>query len=96
MAALERSGAAGLVLTGNRTGEAVNRKFLSEIKTAVGDFPVWVGSGLTCDNAAELWPLCDGAIAGTFVKAEGRLDQPVEVRRVEKLRRAVDAAGRGR
>ena len=92
----ERSGAAGLVLTGNRTGEAVNRKFLSEIKTAVGDFPVWIGSGLTCDNAVELWPLCDGAIAGTFVKAGGRLDQPVEVRRVEELRRAVDAAGRGR
>ena len=92
----ERSGAAALVLSGNRTGEPVDPTFLSDIQTAVGDFPVWIGSGLTADNAARLWPLCDGAIVGTSLKVGGRVDQPVEARRVAELRRAVDAAGRGR
>ncbi len=92
----ERSGADGLILSGNRTGDAVDPGFLSEIRTAVGDFPVWIGSGLTSENAAQLWPLCHGAIVGTFLKGGGSVDQPVEVGRVKRLRAAVDSADRGR
>ncbi len=61
---------------------------VSAVRTAVGPFPIWVGSGLTPDNAAELWPRCDGAIVGTSCKGDGRIDAAVDPARVEALRRA--------
>ena len=84
----ERSGAAGIVLSGPRTGEAVDVGLLDTVRAAVGRFPIWIGSGLTPDNAAELWPRCDGAIVGTACKRGGVVDAPVDLRRVRALRRA--------
>lgn len=89
----ERSGADGLILTGGRTGEPVDAAFLSLVRGAVGDFPVWIGSGLTPDNAGALWPGCDGAIVGTALKRGGRVTEAVEEARVAALRAALDAAG---
>ncbi len=82
----ERSGASVLVLSGDRTGEAVGLALLTEVRRAVGDFPVWIGSGLSTDNARELWSLCDGAIVGTALKREGRVGAAVEEARVAALR----------
>ncbi|MCR9244613.1 MAG: BtpA/SgcQ family protein [bacterium] len=84
----ERSGCAGIVLSGSRTGQPVDVAELDTVRAAVGRFPLWLGSGLTVDNAAELWPRCDGAIVGTAVKRGGRVDAPVDVARVKALRRA--------
>lgn len=86
----ERSGASGLIVSGSRTGVPVDPGFLSTIRAAVGDFPVWIGSGLTADNAAALWPLCDGAIVGTSLKVGGHVGRPVDARAVERLRSALD------
>lgn len=85
----ERSGADGLILTGRRTGEPVDPGLLQQVKEAVGAFPVWIGSGLTPANAAQLWPHCDGAIVGTALKRDGGLDRPVDVERVRALREAL-------
>jgi membrane complex biogenesis BtpA family protein len=84
-----RSGAAGLIVSGARTGAAVDVEFLRTIRAAVAPFPVWIGSGLDAANAAELWPLCDGAIVGTAVKEGGDVLSPVDPRRVAALRRAL-------
>jgi membrane complex biogenesis BtpA family protein len=84
----ERSGAAGLVLSGARTGEPVDAAFFDTVRAAVAAFPIWIGSGLTVDNAAELWPRCDGAIVGTALKHRGEVDAPVDRARVRALRRA--------
>jgi membrane complex biogenesis BtpA family protein len=92
----ERSGAAGLVLSGARTGAAVDEGRLDLVRAAVGDFPVWLGSGLAVENAASLWPRCHGAIVGTSLKRAGKVDQPVDVRRVKALVAAVRAAERSR
>lgn len=92
----ERSGAAGLVLSGARTGTAVDEDRLDLVRAAVGDFPVWLGSGLAVENAASLWPRCHGAIVGTSLKRGGHVDQPVDVRRVKALVAAVRAAERSR
>jgi hypothetical protein len=86
----ERSGAAALVLSGSRTGAAVDSDLLLEVRAAVAGFPVWIGSGLTLHNAAALWPRCDGAIVGTALKASGRLGEPVDVARVRVMRAALD------
>lgn len=84
----ERSGAAGIVLSGRRTGEPVDAGWLDTVRAAVGRFPIWIGSGLTPDNAPLLWPRCDGAIVGTFCKRDGRVDAPVDPARVRAIRRA--------
>jgi hypothetical protein len=86
----ERSGADGLILTGLRTGLPVDAALLETVRAAVGRFPVFVGSGLTVDNAAQLWPHCDGAIVGTSLKRQGQVEQPVDPERVRALRRVLD------
>lgn len=84
----ERSGAAGLVLSGNRTGEPVDVALLDTVRGAVGRFPIWIGSGLDIGNAADLWPRCDGAIVGTYCKRGGRVTAPVDFARAKALRKA--------
>ncbi|MBK8095727.1 MAG: BtpA/SgcQ family protein [Planctomycetes bacterium] len=88
----ERSGADGMILSGTRTGEPVDVALFDTVRAAVGQFPIWIGSGLTPDNAAALWPRCDGAIVGTFVKRDGRVGERVDVRRVRALRAACPAS----
>ena len=84
----ERSGADAIVLSGSRTGRPVDVALMDEIRHAVGDFPIWIGSGLTPENAAELWRRCDGAIVGTACKVAGRSRAPVDVERARRLRSA--------
>ncbi|GAB4153748.1 MAG: BtpA/SgcQ family protein [Planctomycetota bacterium] len=85
----ERSGADGLILTGSRTGEGVDPETLKIVRAAVAGFPIWIGSGLRPENAGDLWPLCDGAIVGTFFeKAPGG---PVDGGKVAALRRLCPA-----
>ncbi|MFK7741296.1 MAG: BtpA/SgcQ family protein [Planctomycetota bacterium] len=88
----ERSGADGLVLSGARTGEPVDVAWLDAVRAAVGEFPIWIGSGLTPERAEELWPRCDGAIAGTACKVGGRSSAPVELARAIALRQACPRA----
>jgi membrane complex biogenesis BtpA family protein len=88
----ERSGAAGLILSGSRTGEPVDAARIDAVRKAVGDFPIWLGSGLSAANAAELWPRCDGAIVGTALKRDGDVAQRVDAARVKKLVAALRSA----
>lgn len=81
-----RSGAAGIVLTGTRTGAPVARDDLERVREAVAGCAVWIGSGLDETNAPILWPRCGGAIVGTSVKVGGRTDAPVDPARVARLR----------
>jgi len=93
---IERAGADGVIVSGRRTGAAVDAEQLATVRGLAGDFPVWIGSGLTADNAARLLPLCDGAIVGSslqVVGADGR--RRVDVARVRQLRAAFDAPRAG-
>ena len=84
----ERSGADGMVLSGSRTGEPVDVALLDTLRDAVGSFPIWIGSGLDADNAAQLWPRCNWAIVGTWCKVDGRSRNPVDPERARRLRAA--------
>lgn len=84
----ERSGADAIVLSGRRTGEPVDVTLFDRVRRAVGAFPIWLGAGLDPDTARELWPRCDGAIVGTWVKQGGDVNAPVDVARVRILRAA--------
>jgi len=87
----ERSGADAMVLSGRRTGEPVDPALFDRVRHAVGAFPIWLGAGLDPDTARELWPRCDGAIVGTWVKHGGDVNAPVDVARVRVLRAACRA-----
>ncbi len=86
----ERGRADVLVVSGPRTGSAPDDLALREVRERVHGAPLWVGSGLRPENARELLAWADGAIVGTALKKEGRVGEPVDRSRVERLRKAFD------
>jgi membrane complex biogenesis BtpA family protein len=73
-----------LIVSGAETGAAPDADRLRVVREAAGDAPILVGSGLSVANT-NAFAAADGAIAGTAIKREGRVDEPVERQRVERL-----------
>ena len=87
----------GVIVSGTGTGRAPVAEDVQRLRPHVGCAALLLGSGVTDDNAAQLVGPADGAIVGTWLKRDGRVDQPVDVERVRRLRRTFDAlGGRGR
>jgi hypothetical protein len=82
--AAEFFGADGVIVTGSATGCPVALDDLRETAGAVA-LPVVVGSGVTPDNLAALWPFAAGFIVGSYLKRNGRWDQPMDSARAEQL-----------
>ena len=83
-----------LVVSGAETGAAPDADQLRVVREAVDDTPILIGSGLSVANA-NAFAAADGAIVGTAIKRDGRVDEPVERQRVERLVAAFKAlAGR--
>lgn len=85
---VEVAGADAAIVTGLKTGVAPNPQTIGRIKGVVS-IPLIVGSGLTLENAAELLPLVDGAIVGTYFKRDGVLGNEVDVDRVRTFMKKV-------
>lgn len=83
----ERGHADALIVSGSGTGQAVDAADLQRVRAAVPDAFLVIGSGLTLENAALLRH-ANGAIVGTALKEEGRVDAPVST---ERVRRLIDA-----
>lgn len=77
-------GADAVVVTGTESGDAPG---VAELREAAQGLPVLIGSGLDAANAAELLAECDGAIVGTSIITDGRVD-------ADALRKLMTAAGR--
>jgi uncharacterized protein len=82
---IERGCADGVIVTGSATGAPIDLALLRQARAAAGDAPLYAGSGLTPENAAELAPHCDGAIVGTWLKRDGDVRAPVDAARVGRL-----------
>lgn len=78
-----------LVASGSRTGDPTNLNELSEIKNAT-ELPVFIGSGLTIENAEMLVPNCDGAIVGFGLKNISTWDSQVDIKKVKEMKRIFD------
>lgn len=85
-------GADGLIVTGAATGLPTSRDDLLEVRQAVPDMPLLVGSGVSPDQIPALAGICDGLIVGTWIKDGGDWRNPVSVGRVTALREALDRA----
>lgn len=80
---VHRSGADGLIVSGEATGKPVNLKTLQEVKTFCEGKPIWIGSGANSQNILELSQYADGFIIGSAFKPS--LDAPIEVNRVKEI-----------
>lgn len=73
-----------VIITGGVTGDPPQLDDVEEAK-AHCRLPVLLGSGVDDKNIAEFWPKADGFIIGSFFKREGKWQNEVEARRVERF-----------
>jgi membrane complex biogenesis BtpA family protein len=91
---VERGLADALIVTGASTGMAPGLEALVEARARMPRTPLLVGSGVDEANARELLAHADGAIVGTSLKRGGVVGEPVDPKRVSRLRSAFDLARR--
>ncbi|MEI7719161.1 MAG: BtpA/SgcQ family protein [archaeon] len=89
-----------IVTTGDGTGLETPITKIRAFKKIMGDFPLFVGAGLTRENAREQLSIANGAIVGSYVKREyptqprANTRMPVRRDRCEELVLERDAAVR--
>lgn len=82
---LQRGLADALIVSGSGTGKPTDLEQLKVVKWAAGAAPVLVGSGVDTKTIVDLLSVADGAIVGTSLKRNGRVDQPVDADRVRAI-----------
>ena len=83
--AVERGLADALIVTGSRTGAAIEFDEVLRLKERFPQVPVLAGSGVTPESAAEILSIADGAIVGTAIKEGARVGAPVDAERAGQL-----------
>jgi predicted TIM-barrel enzyme len=78
----ERGLADAVIVSGSETGAAADPSRLAFLRREIADAPLLVGSGLAEHNA-HLFDDADGAIVGTSIKVDGKVD-PMRVERLVK------------
>lgn len=78
-----------LVVSGSGTGRPTDPAVVDEVRSAVPDAPVWVGSGLSSENARTILSRAEGAVVGSALMEGGRPGGPIDPGRVRRL---LDAA----
>lgn len=84
-----RGGADVVIVTGQATGAAADPAEAATVCAAVGEAPVWVGSGVTVASAPAWRSRVHGAVVGTALHHDGQLQAPVSAARVEAMARAL-------
>ncbi|MBR0149897.1 MAG: hypothetical protein IJP89_00875 [Synergistaceae bacterium] len=74
-----------VVVTGSGTGKNTDMKKIRLFRDALGDFPLFVGAGMTEETCREQLSIADGAIVGTWFKQNGRTSSPTDSDRVRKF-----------
>jgi uncharacterized protein len=87
---VEFFGADVLIATGSRTGDPAGVSDVEEVRAGTAR-PVFVGSGLNPDNAAELLRVADGAIVGSWFRTTGNMWGMVDLKKVSALMEKVQA-----
>lgn len=74
---LKRGGADGIIIAGHDSSQPPSQDRLREIKDAIPDAPVVLGSGMTAEHAPTYAKIADGAVFGWGSKPEADMLQPV-------------------
>jgi uncharacterized protein len=89
---IERGLADAIILSGWATGSPTSREDLELAKAAAPDTPLFIGSGATVDNIADLMQVADGVIVSSSLKRNGLRDQTIDPVRVSQFVEALPAA----
>ncbi|XFA73934.1 BtpA/SgcQ family protein [Thermosynechococcaceae cyanobacterium Okahandja] len=81
----ERGLADGVILSGWATGHPPSEEDLSLACSAAKGQPLFVGSGASWDNAAQLVPYVNGVIVASSLKRNGQISQPIDPIRVSRF-----------
>lgn len=91
---VERGLADGTIVSGSATGDEADRDQLeraAELRDGMAERPaLFVGSGTTHENVADILSLADGAIVGTAFKEAGETTKPVSTERVASFMETVE------
>lgn len=74
----------GIIISGSGTGTEPDLARFRLVREALPEVPILVGSGLTEVNAKTFGD-ADGALVGTSIKIDGRVEAPVDPDRVVRL-----------
>lgn len=80
-------GADGVVVTGTATGQSASATDVRAAAEAI-DEAVFIGSGITPENVGD-YSDADGFIVGSYLKRDGRWENPPELERVHALAKAI-------
>lgn len=89
----ERGGADALVVSGPRTGHAVEPKALEQVREAVPQAPLVVGSGAGADSLGRLAEIADHIIVGTALERDGVPGAALDPDRIGRFMEAASSAG---
>lgn len=88
---LVRGLADAVIVTGSGTGQAVERSVLEEVYEAANGAPILLGSGTMPETLGNYAAFINGAIVGTYLKFDTRVEKPVDVERVKVMATAIKA-----
>lgn len=77
-------GADAIIVTGSATGCETPIDVVKKVKNSV-KCPVIVGSGAKASNIKEQMKIADGAIVGSSLKIDGKVENKVDIDRVKEL-----------
>ena len=72
-----------VVVTGAGTGIDTGVEKIKQFREVLGDFPLFVGAGMTAETCAAQLAIADGAIVGSWFKENGFAEAPVDPERVK-------------
>ncbi len=74
-----------VVVTGAGTGVETDMGKIQRFRIALGDFPLFIGAGMTMGTCREQLSVADGAIVGSWFKKHGETNNPVDGKRVREF-----------
>ncbi|MFI5379729.1 MAG: BtpA/SgcQ family protein [Tepidisphaerales bacterium] len=86
---VERGMADAVIVSGAATAKATDLEKVRQAKRCCRGRPVLVGSGVTGETARSFAGVADGLIVGSWLKRDGVVANPVDVRRVKELMAAL-------
>jgi uncharacterized protein len=86
---LERGLADALIISGVGTGAAAEVSDVERVRRACPSATILLGSGVTVENVGDYLPAADGFIVGSSLKRAGKVNNPVDVKRVAALARRI-------
>ncbi len=80
-----------IVVTGEGTGMDTDIEKIRALRSAMGDFPLIVGAGMTPESVPAQLAIADGGIVGSYFKHDGQAHHPMEEERVTRFMDSVRA-----